>query len=104
MIKKDKIIRVDKFINKVNVNYGYKKELKIFGITIREAGIYVLPIVASPYLKDPDPEFNIIVDNIVYFKPHVRIDVGQNYIYEYFNTEKELDIWMEDLRSSSEWI
>ena len=64
MIRKDKIINVEKFMNKVNDNYEYRKELKIFGITIRKSGIYVLPIVASAYLKDPNPELNIIVDNI----------------------------------------
>jgi len=104
MIRKDKIINVEKFMNKVNDNYEYRKELKIFGITIRKSGIYVLPIVASAYLKDPNPELNIIVDNIVYYKPHVRINVGQEYLYKYFNTEEELDIWMEDLKSPSEWI
>ena len=104
MIRKTKIIEVEKFVNKINDNYEYREGYKIFGITIRKAGIYRIPIFQSAYLETPNPDYNIIIDNKVYYKPHVRIDIGECNRYKYFDTEKELDIWMDDLASTSKWV
>lgn len=103
MIRKDQIIEVEKFVNKINDNYEYIEGFKVFGVTIREAGIYRIPLLQSAYLETPNPDYNIIIDNKVYYKPHVRIDIGHRYTYKYFNNEEELDIWMQDLKSESEW-
>lgn len=106
MINRNNIITIDKIYKQVNENYEYKSELKIFGFTLRKAHFEKSFIFSRISKEVADIDDNSYVeDNIVYYKPHVRIDVGQRYIFKYFETAKELDKWYVETRAqTSIWI
>lgn len=100
IININKVEKIEIRINKVNDFYEWKKNLKIFGITILKerylAGWFRRTSIDE---SEINLEENFIKDKIVYFKPHVTIFLPDSCEYKYFEYKSQLDEWINKLTS-----
>ncbi len=104
------ICSVKSYINSYCNYYQFKKAKKIFFFWLRKEGYYyTMTLGEHIFMTIEEIEANgnfICKDERVYYKPHLEIKMSnQNTHEKYFETEKELQEFMEtDVMKGVNWI
>lgn len=97
---KQKLIVIDKITSieihdmKVNRYYEYLPyQKKTFWKSEREEGFYG---AFMPYMTIEDMKKEcIVIDNVAYFKPYIKINMGSDHVYKSFGNMNQLEYYIE---------